>query len=749
MIDSQKSHDRLSESSNSQHIAHIAEDGRCHYLVDHLAGTSRRSSEFAAAFGCAEWGALAGIWHDLGKFSDDFQRYIKAVGGLEAHLETKPGRVNHSTAGGIRAIDNFGKLGRILAYLIAGHHAGLPDWQSDRSGKAGLAFRLQEHALLDTLLHAGIPVEILEHSLPSDRPPKGVSEISQSFWLRMLFSCLVDADFLDTEEFFEPVKFEARNGYPLLLELLPLFDQYMKQKQESAEDTYVNRIRASIFKECINKSTDNPGLFTLTVPTGGGKTLSSLAFALHHAIEHNQQRIIYVIPYTSIIEQTADQVRKIFGDVVVEHHSNFEAKDDAGENARDRLACENWDAPIIVTTSVQFFESLFAARTSRCRKLHNIANSVVILDEAQLLPPDFLAPILESLTELQKNYRVSVMLCTATQPSLAPHHTVDYNFKGLSGLVEIMSDSAGLYRDLHRTKIIQVGNLLEAVSWEEIAEYLQESETVLCIVNRRDDARLLWELMPEGTFHLSALMCGAHRSKVIDDIKQRLVDGVPTRVISTQLVEAGVDMDFPVVYRALAGLDSIAQAAGRCNREGMMQQGTVYVFTPPSSIPAGHLRQAAEIGRRLLLEDANEPLAPERFEAFFREFYWMRGDRLDKEHIIDLLKKDSELRISFREAASKFHLIDDKAQASLIVRYNNHELLALLDRGRPDRWILRKLQRSVINLPVQLHRQLLMSGAIREVHPGIFIQDHAALYHEMLGFCADKSLIYAPDELIC
>jgi len=255
--------------------------------------------------------------------------------------------------------------------------------------------------------------------------------------------------------------------------------------------------------------------------------------------------------------------------------------------------------------------------------------------------------------------------------------------------------------------------------------------------------------MPEGTIHLSALMCGAHRSKVIVDIKRRLKEGILTRVISTQLVEAGVDVDFLVVYRAIAGLDSIAQAAGRCNREGKSSRGVVYVFMPPSTIPAGHLRQAAEIGRRLISDDVAEPLAPERFTAFFREFYWIRGDKLDKECIIDLLRNDPELRVSFREAASKFQLIDETAQAQVIVRYENQDLLTMLEHGTTDRWLLRKLQRYVVNLPRWLHGQLVTSGALREVHPGIFVQQHSALYYEALGFCADKSISYEPDELIC
>lgn len=725
-------------------VAHLAEDGRVHGLEEHLRGTAKLASRFAAEFGCAGWGRLAGLWHDLGKFSSDFQRYIRAAGGIDGHVEGKPGRVDHSTAGGLHALDKFDKLGRVFAYLIAGHHAGLPDWQGD--GGASLAQRLENHHLLQAAVTAEIPNHILDQSLPPERVKPG-TELSRSLWLRMLFSCVVDADFLDTEAFFEPGKALERGAYPTLAELADLFDCFMREKIAAAPDTPVNRIRADILRQCRAKAPQPSGIFTLTVPTGGGKTLSSLAFALDHAKAYGKRRIIYVIPYTSIIEQTADQFRNIFDDAVIEHHSNLDATDETRENARSRLACENWDAPVVVTTTVQFFESLFASRTSRCRKLHNIANSVVILDEAQLLPPDFLNPILTTLDELRRNYGVTTVFCTATQPALGPHKSVDYEFKGLTGMVEIMNDPVGLYRDLKRVEVNVLGNLQEPQSWESVAELLCGHESVLCIVNRRDDARTLWELLPEGAIHLSALMCGAHRSARIAEIKQRLKDGKSVRVVSTQLVEAGVDVDFPVVYRALAGLDSIAQAAGRCNREGRLERGDVYVFSPPSQIPVGHLRQAAEIGRQLIQGDG-EQLSPERFEEFFRRFYWMRGDWLDSENILGLLRNDANLEISFRTAARKFKLIDEAAQASVIVRYENDDLIAMLERGQPERWLLRRLQCSVVNLPRWLHSRLLASCAIRELHPGIFVQGHGALYDMHLGFCPDKSIVYEPDELM-
>lgn len=726
-------------------IAHISSDGRSHPLKEHLLQTAERAGEFAAVFGFRQWGRIGGLWHDLGKYAPAFQRKLAAA-GAEAHLEARA-RVDHSTAGAVHAVEHFNLAGRLFAYLIAGHHAGLPDWEADCSGKAALSQRLLNTELLCVAKAGGIPAEILDQQLPVEKP----AGLDPSLWLRMLFSCVVDADFLDTEDFFEPDKAALRTGYPALSELPALFNAYMDKKQAATPDTTVNRIRATVLSRCLEQATRPSGIFSLTVPTGGGKTLSSMAFALRHAVANSQRRIIYVIPYTSIIEQTADQFRQIFGGAVVEHHSNLDVSEEEQETPRARLACENWDAPIIVTTGVQFFESLFACRTSRCRKLHNIAGSVVVLDEVQLLPPQFLRPILKVLNELSAHYRVGIVLSTATQPAFAPRQDAGFKFDGLAGISEIMETPEHLFAALRRVTVKVPQAAAAPVSWDELAEELARFPSVLCIVNRRDDCRRLWSLMPEGTFHLSALMCGAHRSRRIAEIKGRLQAKIPTRVVSTQLVEAGVDLDFPVVYRAMAGLDSIAQAAGRCNREGLLDKGCLIVFTPPTQPPAGVLRQAAGLGARLLAQDAPDPLAPERFTAFFRELYWLQGeDRLDKENILADLQPDPKFRFSFRTAAAKFRLIDDTLQAPVVVSYGEEGaiLVEQITRLKPERWLLRKAQRYVVNLPKYLHRHLRAEGAIREVHAGIYVQAHPGFYDESLGFCPDRSTIYEPDDLI-
>jgi CRISPR-associated endonuclease/helicase Cas3 len=721
-------------------IARTADGGRIQPLREHLRAVSELAAKFGAEFGCREWASLAGLWHDLGKYSDEFQRYIRQSSGLDEPAHGTPRKVDHSTFGAKLAQERFGELGRILEYPIAGHHAGLPDWQSETSGMSGLVQRLAKKTA-----EARPPSGVANRGLPSERPKPGTDA---SMWIRMLFSCLVDADCLDSEAFGEPEKTRLRESYPSLAQLSLLFDDYMRRKTENAQKTAVNVARAAILDQCLTKAQEAPAIFTLTVPTGGGKTLSSMAFALKHALKYGKRRIIYVIPYTSIIEQTADQFGEIFGDAVLEHHSNVEEPDRGNdEYSRSELAAENWDAPIVVTTTVQFFESLYASRSSRCRKLHNIVNSVVILDEVQLLPPELLKPVLKALAELHRNYGVTLLLSTATQPAFRPMRTADFSFDGLPDTKEIIEDPKALHDSLKRVEVRVPEDTNTRTSWDDLAKELMQHPTVLCVVNRRDDCRKLHGLMPQDTIHLSALMCGKHRSLVIQNIKVRLKNRVPTRVISTQLVEAGVDLDFPVVYRALAGLDSIAQAAGRCNREGLSTEGSVVVFVPESKTPAGILRQAAEIGRRLLTDGADDPLAPEHFAQYFKELYWLTGDRLDKEGILKDLE-DDEGRFSFRTAASKFHIIDESQYAPVFVRYGDSAgLLGKLAKTGPERWLMRRLQRHVVNVPRYLLESLLKSGEVTEPFPGVYVQTPLGQYDEAVGLICDRRQL-SPDDLV-
>ena len=656
-----------------------------HLLVSHLQAVALLAAEFSKFFDSApqaqRWAYVAGLWHDLGKYRPGFQKFLRLAGDPDAHIEGKVGgrEKTHSAAGALWAIRQLNApdrphapLGHILAYLIAGHHAGLADWSGE------LEWRLQsedaERELAEALAEA--PPEILQHRAASKAIiPGGAAGFA--LWVRMLFSCLVDADFLDTEAHFDSSKPGRREGFPSLAQMRAAFDAHMAALP--AATTPVNALRADILRQCRAKATLPRGFFSLTVPTGGGKTLSSLAFALEHALAHDKRRIVYAIPYTSIIEQTADVFRNVFqalGDeVLIEHHSQAESSPEA-ETARSRLACENWDAPLIVTTNVQLFESLFAAKTSRCRKLHNLVGSVIVLDEAQQIPPAFLQPILDVLKLLVEHYGVTVVLCTATQPAL---NSTDYfdagkNLRGLSNVREIIDDPDALFCALKRVQIELPPDWNTPTPWEDIAARLSAEDCVLAIVGTRKAARELQRLMPEGTLHLSALMCGAHRKDVIAHIKQRLkdkrsgCDTRPLRVVSTQLVEAGVDIDFPVVYRALAGLDSIAQAAGRCNREGRLEGlGRVVVFVPPQGPPPGHLRKGAQACVATLRGQEHDPLARGLFARYFTEFY--HSVDLDQHGIVRLLTvQPRDLAVKFRSAAEAFRLIDDADSATVVVR---------------------------------------------------------------------------------
>ena len=769
-------------------IAHIrSENGHVvlHDLKDHLVEVSVLAADFAAEFGAAPWAALAGIWHDLGKYREGFQRYIRQCGDPDAHIE---GRVagpekTHSAAGALWAQQYLAEVdkrsgpvvARVLAYLIAGHHAGLDNWFGGLHERFNREDTIKEK---HDALAVAIPAAILKPSagLPdlnairTDRKDNIPGRFA--LWVRMLFSCLVDADFLDTERFMSQGKADARSGFmPVdelekrLAERLALMAQEVAARGEAGSQ--VNLKRSEVLHACLAKAECPPGVFSLTVPTGGGKTLSSLAFALRHAVQHGKRRIIYAIPYTSIIEQTAGIFRSIFGDEnVIEHHSNVEV-DDKQETARSRLACENWDAPLIVTTNVQLLESLFASRTSRCRKLHNLVGSVIVLDEAQLLPVPYLQPVVDVLRLLVKDYGVTLVLCTATQPTLESRNGFDQarQLRGFAAgeIREIVDDVAGLYGALERVKVHLPADLKTPSNWEQLAPQIAGHDAVLAVVGRRADARELYTRVKAedrtGLWHLSGLMCAQHRSDTIADIKQALVarrqalaagqNPAPIRVISTQLVEAGVDIDFPVVYRALAGLDSIAQAAGRCNREGRLDKGEVHVFVPPKSAPPGLLRMAEQATRILweALPPEADPMGVEHFADFFRRLY---GDAdLDAKDVCNLLRLGQIGDVNFRTAAERFRLIDEAEGATVFVRYKRNAdddaidvLLNTLKKEGPQRRLLRKLQRYGVSIYQRDLQRLEVQGDIEPLggdFPGLYVQSFGndVLYDRVLGINVD------------
>lgn len=713
---------------------------------------------FARAFGAEEWGRLAGWWHDLGKYSEAFQRYLAASQG-DSHQGEVQGRVNHSSAGAIHAAKTVKPGGKILSYCIAGHHAGLPDHVG---GRAGLKDRLA--ALIEPFDHA--PAEITVQTAPSPPPLKFDTKRADAYafqfslFVRMLFSCLVDADFLATEQYMRPDQAVLRSPpSPSMSDFAKSLDRHLAELATTSKPSTVNEKRAEVLEQSRQAAVLAPGFFSLQVPTGGGKTLSSLAFALRHAAQHNLRRVIYAIPFTSIIEQTAQVFRKALGNLseyILEHHSNLDPESfdkQSGEQNHSstisRLAAENWDAPLIVTTNVQLFESLFASRTSRCRKLHRIARSVIILDEAQTLPVKLLKPTLMLLQELVTNYGCTVVLCTATQPAIERNEEFPI---GLTDVRPIISEPEELFDDLKRVDIEHLGKLDD----EALVGRLDGHPQVLCIVNtKRHAAKLFHELKSraaygEQVFHLSAYMCPTHRSDKLTEIKEVIKSGQPCRIISTQLIEAGVDIDLPVVYRAMAGLDSIAQAAGRCNREGKLERGQVYVFETDAK-PPPFIAQAAQAARKII-PDYTDLLSPAAVTHYFGEHYWTQGgeagENWDAEKVGECFCLPEHFQ--FREAAQRYRLIDD-IQIPIIIPYDDRsrrlrdELMAMEEP--PPRGFDRRLQRYVVSVMPHDLQKLQDGGVLLENHERWVLGNKEAydreqgLRFDIYGLDADSTIV--------
>ncbi|MGP5792108.1 CRISPR-associated helicase Cas3' [Psychrobacter celer] len=788
MIENLNTQSEQSDSAGQKFIAHVRKDDDgewlIHDLFEHCEEVGKLAEQFAGELG-GEFAKLQGRYHDIGKYRIPFQERIRIKSGFgfdeEAHLEQKAGKASHSNAGAMLIHRSDSILGVVLAYTIAGHHAGLPDWINPK-GSCLYSRLLSDDAKLEleqALEHLPPSFQKLPDSLqlllPQFIAKNGLRFETWHIWIRFLFSCLVDADFLDTEYFMSPQQTTLRGDYPSLDSLQIKLKQYMSKLHSTSSDNKVNRIRHDIYQQCVEAGQMKNSIFTLTVPTGGGKTLSSMAFALEHARQFGKKRIIYAIPFTTIIEQNAQVFKKIFQEerqnensqdkspksnfCVIEHHSNLD-QPLSEESSKNRLASENWDAPIIVTTNVQLFESLFASRTSHCRKIHNIVNSVIVLDEAQKIPRDFQKPITDMMRELSQNYGVTWLLCTATQPKLDRHtdafgHTI---FEGLPTPHRIIFDEVELASQLKRVDII-FPKKGERWDWQQAASNIvdESSQCVLAIVNTRNDANELYQQIstfnPDAILiHLSASMSPMHRELMIIFINQVLVKhhkgelDCPFYVVSTQLIEAGVDVDFPVVYRAMTGLDSIAQSAGRCNREGKLNgMGKVVVFQPEKDAPKGELLQAQNTTYEILDDIQSDPLSPTAINQYFALFN-SKGDP-DKHDITNLLTAKEEagtlLSIKFRTASEQFNLINNNGitvicpfyheimhQASdkltkqqLVVQIldenpahlwlkklesKSHcrdeilpvdKLINLLEKDEANRWVYRKLQRYSVTIP--------------------------------------------------
>ena len=761
--------------ANLPYYAHSAQDELSNLLPyehwqtlqSHASNVGNLAAAFAQVFGADEIARYTGQLHDLGKYSLPFQKRLKG--------EVKS--VDHSTAGAKIAVERWGNaIGKLMAFCIAGHHVGLANGNGEGDNRSTLKQRLvlqfgEDIPTLDNLWQQEIKLP-QNLSAPPLKADAHHPFFSYAFFTRMLYSCLVDADYLDTEAFYSNLENNAveRGGYPDLNALQHNFNQFInafrrriaqasEQTEAEKRNATLNRLRSEILDHAVEQAAQAQGLFTLTVPTGGGKTFTSMAFALEHAKQHGMRRVIYVIPFTSIIEQNAAEFRKAFGELgeqaVLEHHSTFDDGKLQNEATKDklRLASENWDALIVVTTAVQFFESLFADRSSRCRKLHNIAGSVIILDEAQMLPLNLLLPIMQAIKELAQNYRCSVVMCTATQPAVQAENGF---YRGFENVREIAPKPTALFDKLRRTTVQHIGTQTDADLLAKLGEHPQ----MLVIVNNRRHARSLYDQAKhlDGTFHLTTLMCAKHRSQKLDEIRGRLKNGEPCRVIATSLIEAGVDVDFPLVMRAEAGLDSVAQAAGRCNREGKRpsENSFVWIFAPEDKWKAlPELATQAAVMRLTADSFSDDLLSTQAVAAYFKDLYDQKGKELDYKQILQMHHNAGQsLDFPFQTIADKFRMIESHMQ-SLIIPFDvdAENLISSLHHADHIGGLLRKLQPYTVQIPEKALVALYKAGRIKPINEKNFGKQFYTLigldlYDEVAGLSWENTEFLKRESLV-
>lgn len=699
-------------------------------VAEHLTGTAALCRKFAAEFGAGADGELAGLLHDLGKCTEGFQNRLLNNGAV----------VDHATAGAVACAMRDQVF---VAACVAGHHSGLPDFGNQNTAQPGeptLFGRIKKGISGKYLERCGESGVVLPPAFSSAVP--GNDLLQASFWTRMLYSCLVDADFLDTEQFMQGEC--GRGGAESIEALLAKLEAYIAPWQ--TPQTELNRLRCEILNTCLSKGDQSQGLYTLTVPTGGGKTVASLAFALRHAVAHGMRRVVYVIPYTSIIDQNAAVFREILGSGnVLEHHSGiqFDRTDEAApEDIRKALAAENWDMPVVVTTAVQLFESMFANRSSKCRKLHNLANSVIVFDEAQMLPLPHLRPCVSAMASLVRQFHSTVVLCTATQPSL---NDLFHTYAPDCTIQELCPQTAVMYEKFDRVTFQQAGVLED----NELAAQLSQQKQVLCIVNSRKAAQKIFALLPEeGRVHLSTLMIPVQRQALIKEIRGRLKRGEVCRVVSTSLIEAGVDVDFPAVYREMAGLDSVLQAAGRCNREGRRsaKESVVTVFERTEPSP---LLFAKAIGAcREALENERDPGAPETMNHYFRSLRSLNGDNLDKYEIVNAFETGiSGCLLPFRTVAENFHFIE-KNTCTIYVPYDKKAtaLISRLQAGECNKELYRALGRYAVSVYESHFQALYQTGALLTAREVLTLDADSAILADMTLYSETEGVSLEPES---
>ena len=699
-------------------ISHIRpEDWAIQSNNEHQKGVSTLASEFAKDFGMAEWGRVMGLLHDKGKEKKSFQQHIQKESGYKPDIRVV-GDYKHAYVGALLARQLFPKFHMLMDNALMGHHRGLYDY--------GDMVEMMKLEIPDD-------VTIEQIQANSSLPPIGFSKDIHHLQ-RMLYSCLVDADYLDTEAFMQPEQSKLRGKHATMKQLEEKLNAFLVALRDNAVDSEVNRIRNKVQNYCLEKSGGEVDFYSLTVPTGGGKTISSVLWAIKHALKNDLKRIIIAIPYTSIITQTASVLRNIFGDEnVLEHHSNVNLSDDEDSEIRKKLklATENWDYPIVVTTNVQLFESLFSNKPSDCRKLHNLVKSVLILDEVQTLPINFLQPIVDTLDTLKRVFGTSILFTTASQPVLTGDIVGSnklVSFEGLPEIKEIIPKEAKLHDRLRRVAL-EFDDTRS--NYDEIAERMAKFPRVLCIVNTRNDAKEIYNRLPkEGIcLHLSRMMCPDHVRTTIEQVKTALKQDQNSiiRVVATQLIEAGVDIDFPVVFRQEAGLDSILQAAGRCNREGKMESGTTYVFGLQKPLPSGFIIQTNNA--RLGMGKEHDWFSPEAMKVYFKQLY-SRTPTFDKANIRDLLYK-SEMQ--FETASSEFKLIDDHTTSVIINWKNSMDLVEQLRREGPSYRLMKALSQYSVNVRDNDFKKLFATGSVEELFEGIYVISDKGFYDDQVG----------------
>ncbi len=805
----------------TQFIAHRRKkDGECQPLWTHLIEVSEIAGRLAKKIGLTESGNLIGMVHDLGKASHEFDKYIKSGTGLinpdaDDYVDAAAlhGRVDHSSAGAQliwRELSSKGNeslwAAQILSLCVASHHSGvvdclMPDGMDNyhrRMKKAEERTHTEEalsnldvverkklYGLLSTSALINEVVTRLK-SLKESNDSKETLTFKQGLLLRFLFSCLIDADRLNTADFEFPNNASLRNygEYHPWQVLIERLDNKLKSFKKGNK---VDDVRREVSQQCLEYSDKRKGLYQLTVPTGGGKTLASLRFALHHAKKHKMERIFYIIPYTSIIDQNADEVRKILEDkdengkyldkVVLEHHSNLTPEE---ETRRQNLMAENWDAPLVFTTQVQFMETLFSSGTRGVRRMHQLANSVLIFDEVQTIPLRCVHMFNVAIRFLVNNCGATVVLCTATQPLL---DKVEPPQRSLTIQPEqrMMRDENELFEKLKRVK---VHDKRKSGGWsvESVAalahKELKTKSSVLIVVNTKASAQMLYQQLkteqPE-TYHLSTNMCPAHRLDVLNTIKSRLDNKQPVICVSTQLIEAGVDIDFGSVIRYLAGLDSIAQAAGRCNRNGLRKRGNVFIINPQDENidRLEDIRIGAQIAERVLGEFNETPerfnnniLSPATMVQYYKYYFYDRKQKMDypvtsrspigrDDSLFSLLSTNTTsvqeyqrannnslpslpLKQSFQSAAKAFHAIDS-ATRGVVVPYGEmgkeivNELCSAFEVEKQFK-LMKQAQRYSVNVYDRVFRDLAANRAIYEAQEdtGIFCLD-AQYYSNEFG----------------